>query len=285
MTVLVAGASGTTGSEVLAQLAAAGVDVRAMSRSEEKAAALRRPGVEAVVADFGDAASLAAAMDGVDAAYVVTSAGPEMAAPEGAFARAAAGAGAHVVKLSVVGAALDAPLRFGRVHAESEAAIEAAGGSWTFLKPNGFMQNDLAWAAQVPSGTIAGPVMDASWAIVDVRDIAAVAVAALTDPATYAGRRITVTGPEPRTPRDRVASLAEILGGELTVVDVPIDAAKGQLRSYGLGDWTVAALGELFALYAAGDAAGVSPDAEAVLGRPPRRWEDFAADHAAAFTG
>jgi uncharacterized protein YbjT (DUF2867 family) len=285
MTVLVAGASGTTGSEVLAQLVAAGVDVRAMSRSKEKAAALRGPGVEAVVATYDDPASLASAFEGVGAAYVVTSARSDMAEIEGAFARAAADAGAHLVKLSVVGADRGSPLRFNRAHAETEATIEALGGSWTFVRPGGFMQNDLAWAAQVPSGTIAGPVVDAAWSIVDVRDIAAVAVAALTDPATHAGRPITVTGPEPRTPRDRVAALAEILGRELTVVDVPIDAAKEQLRSYGLDDWTVDGLGELFAFYASGGAAGVSPDAEAVLGRPSRRWEDFAADHAPAFTG
>ena len=285
MTILVAGASGTTGAEVVRQLVEAGIPVRAMSRSQEKATALRGPGVEPVVANYDDPASLASAFEGVAAAYVVTSAGSEMAATEGGFARAAADAGAHLVKLSVVGADRGSPLRFNRAHAETEAAIEALGGSWTFVRPGGFMQNDLAWAAQVPSGAIAGPVMDAAWSIVDVRDIAAVAVAALTDPTAYAGRRITVTGPEPRTPRDRVAALAEILGRELTAVDVPIDAAKAQLRGYGLDDWTVDGLGELFAFYAEGLATGVAPDAEAILGRPPRSWEEFAADHAAAFRG
>lgn len=283
MTVLVAGATGTTGSEVVAQLVEAGVPVRAMSRSEEKAAELRAPGVDAVVAAYDDPASLAAAFDGVKAAYVVTSAAPDMAETEGAFARAAAEAGAHVVKLSVVDASADAPLRFGRMHAESEAAIEAAGGSWTFVRPNGFMQNDLAWAAQVPSGTIAGPVMDAAWSIVDVVDVAAVAVAALTVPEEHAGKRITVTGPEARTPRDRVAALAEILGRDLTVVDVPIDGVKEQMRGFGLPVWTVDALGELFALYADGLAAGVSTDVEAVLGRRPGSWEAFATQNAAAF--
>lgn len=285
MTILVAGASGTTGAEVVRQLVEAGIPVRAMSRSQEKATALRGPGVEPVVANYDDPASLASAFEGVAAAYVVTSAGSEMAATEGGFARAAADAGAHLVKLSVVGADRGSPLRFNRAHAETEAAIEALGGSWTFVRPGGFMQNDLAWAAQVPSGAIAGPVMDAAWSIVDVRDVAAVAVAALTDPATYGGRRITVTGPEPRTPRDRVAALAEILGRELTVVDIPIEAAKEQLRGYGLDGWTVDGLGELFAFFAEGLAVEVAPDAEAVLGRPPRRWEDFAADHAVAFRG
>lgn len=283
MTVLVAGATGTTGSEVVAQLVEAGVPVRAMSREEANTDGLRAQGVEPVVASYDDPAALAAAMDGVRAAYIVSPAAPDMADTQGAFARAAADAGAHVVKLSVIGASADAPLRFGRVHAESEAAIEAAGGSWTFVRPNGFMQNDLAWAAQIPSGTVRGPVMDAAWSIVDVTDVAAVAVAALTVPEEHAGKRITVTGPEARTPRDRVVALAEILGREIAVEDVPIDAVKEQLRGYGLTEWTVDGLGELFALYAEGLAADVAPDIEAVLGRRPGSWEAFATQNAAAF--
>ena len=284
MTVLVAGATGTTGAAVVAQLVDAGAEVRALTRSAEKAEALRAAGVEPVVAAFDDPASLAAALDGVKAAYVVTPAAPEMAATEGAFAQAANDAGAHVVKLSVVGADAGSPLRFGRAHAESEAAIEALGGSWTFVRPNGFMQNDLSWAAQVPSGTIAGPVMDAAWSIVDVDDVAAVAVAALTIPGEHAGRRITVTGREARTPRDRVAALAEILGRELEAVEVPLEAVKEQLRGYGLDAWTVDGLGEVFANYAEGLGADVSSDVEHVLGRLPGTWEGFATQHAAAFT-
>ncbi len=283
MTVLVAGASGTTGSEVAAQLAEAGVPVRAMTRSPEKVEAVRRPGVEPVVAAFDDPASLAAAFDGVSAAYVATTAAPDMAATEGAFARAAAEAGAHLVKLSVIGASPDSPLRFGRVHAETEEAIQAAGGSWTFVRPNGFMQNDLAWAAQVPSGTIAGPVMDAAWSIVDVVDVAAVAVAALTVPDEHRGKAITVTGPAALTPRERIAVLAETLVRELAVVDVPIDAVKEQLAGYGLPPWTVDGLGELFALYAEGLAAEVSAEIETVLGRRAGSWQSFVTQNAGAF--
>lgn len=283
MTVLVAGASGTSGSIVVAQLVAAGVDVRAMTRSPQKADGLLAPGVEPIVASFSDPASLAAALDGVSAAYICTAAAPDMAEPEGAFARAAAEAGAHLVKLSVIGATADSPLAFNRMHAETEQAIEAIGASWTFVRPNGFMQNDLAWAAQVPSGSIAGPVMDAAWSIVDVRDVAAVAVAALTDPDTYRGERLSVTGPQARTPRDRVQALSESLGLGLAVVDVPIPAAVEQLRGYGVAAWTADALGELFELYASGGAADVAPDAERVLGRPTRDWETFVAAHSAAF--
>jgi len=285
MTVLVAGATGTTGSAIVRHLRAAGVPVRAMSRSADKATMLTGPGVEGVIASFDDAESLARAFAGVSAAYVVSVSSPDVAATEGSFARAAAAAQAHLVKLSVIGASTDAPLRFAVHHAESEAAIEDAGGTWTFLQPNGFMQNDLAWAAQIPSGTVAGPVMDAPWSIVDVDDVAAVAVAALTSRESFAGQRVLVTGPEARTPRDRVTALAAILGRELAVVDLPIDAVKEQLRGYGLSPWYADGLGELFALYATGQAAAVAPDVERVLGRPGRRWEDFAAAHTADFSG
>jgi uncharacterized protein YbjT (DUF2867 family) len=284
MTILVAGAAGLTGSAVLTALTAAGADVRALSRSPERADSLRRPGVDAVAAAFDDPAALQAAFTGVDAAYLATPSTPRLADTEAAFARAAAQAGTHLVKLSTMGAAADSPLRFGRVHAESEAAIEAAGGTWTFLRPNGFMQNDLAWAAQVPSGTIAGPVMDAAWSIVDARDVAAVAAAVLTDRSRYAGVRIGITGPEARTPRDRVRALAEILGRELAVVDVPVPSVAEQLRGYGLPAWQVDGLAELFELYRLGQATAVIPDADLPLGRPRSTWETFAADHAASFT-
>lgn len=285
MTVLVTGASGTTGSAVADQLVAAGVPVRATTRSSATADGLRRPGVEAVVASPDDPASLDAAFAGVSAVYVATPSTPDIAATEGVYARAAAAAGAHLVKLSVIGASSDSPLRFARGHAEAEGAVEASGATWTFVQPNGFMQNDLAWAAQIPGGTVAGPVMDAAWSIVDVHDVAAVAVAALTDPQNHVGRRIAVTGPEGRTPRDRVLALGRILGRELEVVDVPLDATREQFLGYGMPEWYVDGLIELFELYATGVAADVAPDVEKVLGRPARSWEQFAADHAAAFGG
>ena len=279
MTVLVAGATGVTGSAVLAHLVAAGVETRAMSRSADNAEQLRRSGADVVVAPFDDADALRSAFSGVTAAYLATPSSPDMAATESAFARVAADAHAHLVKLSVIGAAVDSPLRFARHHAESEQAIEAIGGTWTFLQPNGFMQNNLDWATQIPSGTIAGPVMDAAWSIVDVADIAAVAVAALTSPDAYASRRIVITGPQARTPRDLVGVLAKEIGRELDVIDVPIVGAKDQLRSFGVPEWYVEGLGELFELYATGAASAVSPDAEAVLQHGLRTWEDFVTNH------
>lgn len=288
MSILVAGATGTTGSEVVRRLVGAGVPVRALTRSADKAAALTAAGAEPVIAALDDADAVARAADGATAAYVATSSSPELPDLEGAFARTLAAVGVPLVKLSVIGASLDSPVRFGRGHAASEAAIEAAygeAGGWTFLQPNGFMQNDLSWAQQLPGGTIAGPVMDARWSIIDVADIGAAAVAALTDPAAFAGQRLVLTGPAALSPRERVAVLSRVIGRELAVVDVPLPAFAATLRGFGMADWYVEALVELMELYATGAAAALSPDGEKLLGRPLRTWDQFVTDHRDQFAG
>lgn len=286
MTVLVVGATGTTGGEVLRQLVAAGKKVRALSRGGDGAQRLRDEGREVVVADLADPATLPAALEGVDAVFVAQPASPELPAHETALAQAAADAGVGLfVQLSVVGASPDSPLDFGRIHAAAEEAIAATGVPVCVLRPNGFMQNTLAWAAQVPSGTIAGPVMDARWSIVDAADIGAVAVAAIQDPAGHAGRVHTLTGAEASSPREQVAILSELLGTELSVQDVPVPAFVAQLGQYGVPPWTAERLGELFALYADGLAEGVAPDIERVLGRPPRDFRAWAQANLEAFRG
>jgi (4-alkanoyl-5-oxo-2,5-dihydrofuran-3-yl)methyl phosphate reductase len=278
--ILVCGATGTTGGAVLRQLRGDQQPVRAMTRSAQSAERLRGGGVEAVVADLADPDSLGAALEGADAVYVASPATDQVAEHEGNLARAAAAAGVgHVVKLSVIGAAVDAPLTFGRLHGRAEAAVQASGVPFTMLRPNGFMQNTLAWAAQIPSGTIRGPVMNARWAILDVRDIAAVAARVLESPAEHAGQVYTLTGPEASSPHEQVEILAEVLERPLESVEVPVQEAQEQMRSAGVPAQTADWLGELWRMYAEGHAEAVSPDVERVTGRTPYTYHQFAEDH------
>lgn len=280
MTVLVCGATGTTGGAVLRQLRGDRVPVRALTRNPESAAALRSTGVEAVVGDLGDPASLGPALKGVDAVYVASPAGPDIGAHEGNLARAAVQAGVgHLVKLSVIGAASDAPLTFGRVHHDAEQAIVESNIPSTMLRPTGFMQNTLAWAAQIPSGRIAGPVMHARWSILDVRDIAAVAGRVLESPAEHSGQAYILTGPQAVSPHEQVEILSDLLERPLQTIDLPIEAAQEQLRTMGLPAATVDGLGELWRCYADGLSEAVSPDVERVTGRPPYTYRQFAEDH------
>ena len=278
--ILVCGATGTTGGAVLRQLRGDQRPVRAMTRSPEAAQRLRRDGVEAVVADLGDTGSLGPALEGVDAVYVAHPATTALAEHEGNLAAAAAEAGVgHLVKLSVIGAGHDAPITFGRLHGAAEAAVRAAGVPWTMLRPNGFMQNTLGWADQIPSGTIRGPVMHARWAIVDVRDIATVAAAVLEAPADHVERVYTLTGPAALSPHEEVEILAELLEQPLETDDAPVQAVQAGMREAGVPAQTLDWLGELWRMYEQGLAESVSPDIERVTGRSPYTFRQFAEDH------
>lgn len=284
MTVLVCGATGTTGREVVRQLRAIGVPVRALTRSDDAASRLRSGGVDAVVGDLGDPPSLAAALDGVDAVFVASPASPRIAELEGDLAVAATSAGVgHLVKLSVIGCSPESPFMFGRLHYDAERAVIESGIAWTMVRPNGFMQDTLAWSGQIRDGVVRLPVVDARWSIVDVRDIAAVAVAALTDPAAHAGVAYTVTGPEATSPREQVAILGQVLERELVAEAVTIEEAKESMTASGVPEWTAERLGELLALYADGLAAKTSRAVQRLTGRPPRSYRQFALDHRDAF--
>lgn len=293
MRVLVVGATGTTGSEVIRRLrdpdhpvvsATPAMAVRAMTRSAEAAQRLRAAGLEVVLADLGDPASLAAALEGVNAVYVATSASPQLPDLEGTLATAAAAAGVeHLVKLSVIGASAQSPLTFARLHHASEERIRASGLGWTMVRPNGFMQNTLGWAQQIPSGVIHTPVPDARWSIVDVRDVADVAVAALLDPAAHAGLAYEVTGPDGSSPREQAAVLAELLGVSLDVREVAIAEAVEAMKSQGWPAWSAERMGELLEFYATGAAAAPAAGVQEATGRPPRTYRDFATDHRRSF--
>jgi uncharacterized protein YbjT (DUF2867 family) len=286
MRVLVVGATGTTGSEVLSQLRADGVAVRAVTRSGESAARLREQGIDAVVADLSDPESLPGALAGIDSVYVASPASPDLAEREGALAAAAVRAGVrHLVKLSVIGSLPDSPIAFGRMHHAAEQAVGASGIPCTMIRPNGFMQNTLAWAGQIATGTVYGPVMDAQWSIVDVRDVAAVAVAALKDPDAHAAKAYTATGPDASSPREQIAILGEILGREILVQEVSIEQAKLSMLEAGWPEWNVERMGELFKLYADGLAEQTSPDILAVTGVAPRDFRRFASDQRRSFGG
>jgi uncharacterized protein YbjT (DUF2867 family) len=280
---LVTGATGTTGTEVLRGLRDREVDVRALIHDESKADAVKELGAEAVVGEMGDPKTLEPALEGVECAYLVSPLSPMQAEYEQVFVETAKAAGVkHVVKLSTIGASTQSPLRFGRNHAVVEQALRDSGLEWTFLRPNGFMQNNLAWPPRVQDGTFYSPVPDAAFSIVDARDVAEVAVAALTSEG-HAGKAYALTGPEAVSYRDQARRLFAAAGREVEVTEVPADAVKQALVEAGVPPWNAEGLAELWELYASGGATLVATGVQDVLGRPPRDLDTFARDHADAF--
>jgi uncharacterized protein YbjT (DUF2867 family) len=281
-TILVTGATGSTGAALVRELVARGAPVTAMVR---KAAAAVPEGVPHAVADFDDADAVAAALRGVRAAYLVTPSSERAQEQQERFVEAAAAAGVgHLVVLSQYAAAEDSPVRFLRYHAAVERRVRESGVGYTFLRPNLFFQGLLALADMVRTqGRIMAPIGEAAVSAVDVRDIAAVAAVALTRPG-HVDRAYEITGPAALTHREMAAGIGAAIGRPVEFVDVaPADFAAA-LRG-ALPDWQVEGLLEDYAHYSRGEAARVHPTVAEVTGVPARDFATFARDHAAAFGG
>ncbi len=253
-----------------------------MVRSAEKGAKVKELGAMPVVGDLDDPASLTAALDGVDRVFLLAS-GPTQVAQETAVIRAAADAGASIVKLSVVGADPDSPVMFAAVHGQGERVLAESGVPHTLLRANDFMQNSFGWAAQIPSGSIATANADDPIASIDVSDIAAAAVAALTGDG-HEGKVYELSGPEALTRRQQIAVVAAALGREIAVVPLTPEQAKSGMIQAGYPAEVAEGLRELMELvYQPGYAAGVTDGVLQATGRSPRGWREFADDHAAVW--
>ena len=282
--ILVVGATGTNGREVVHRLADSGRAVRALVRNPSRAGDLQRPGVEIAGGELDDVASLEAALAGVDRAFLVAAVDPNYVEWVGNFAEAAKRSGSpHVVKFSAMGADAGSPVELLRQHGESDALLVGSGLPCTFLQPNSFYQN-IFWSTGTikDHGAFYLPVGDARQSQLDVRDIASVAVKALTGPG-HEGKTYELTGPEALTFREIADQLSKATGKPIRYVPVTRDAAEESMRKAGMPDWNVRALGELYGFFASGQAARLSDAIERVTDRPPIRFEQFARDFASLF--
>ena len=280
--VLVTGATGNTGTALLTLLAERGTSVRAMVRKQSDAAKLPE-GVTAVFADFDNAGSLAAALHGTSRAYLVTPSSEQAQAQQLRFADLAVQAGVQqLVVLSQLAAAEHSPVRFLRYHAAVERHVQNLGIDYTFLQPNLYFQGLLAFAGSIAADNrFYAPIGDATISAVDVRDIAAVAAAALTE--TGHGRQTyPLTGPAALTHTEIAAALSAALGRAITFLDVSPDTFAGSLEGI-LPPWQVAGLLEDYAHYSRGEAATITPIVEQVTGQPPTGVAQFAHDYAPRF--
>lgn len=184
--ILVTGATGTVGREVVKQLSGAGQRVRAFIHAAEKAASLKGGNVETAVGDFTKPETVRAALAGADKLFLVSPADKSatIASVEAPVVDEAKRAGVrHVVKLSVIGCNLDNPISLGRWHREAENKIEASGIPWTFLRPNFFMASFAVYMGATirAEGAFYAPANDGEISMIDPSDIAGCAVAAFAD--------------------------------------------------------------------------------------------------------
>ncbi|WP_097991467.1 NAD(P)H-binding protein [Streptomyces sp. f51] len=278
--ILVTGATGAVGREVAGLLAAAG-PVRILARRPERLT-VRGDGVEVVEGAYGDRPALDRALEGVSSVFLVTNSPTDPDDERVAGAAAAAGV-RHLVKLSMMAVeeagADDFIIRWQR---RNEETIRASGVPWTFVRPRTFMSNTLSWAPGIRSaGVVRALYGDAPVACVDPRDVAAVAVAALTG-AGHEGRTYAVSGPEAITAREQTAQLSRVLRRPLRFEELGLDAARKALLAKYPRPAAEAFL-ESAERQRAGAKAAVVPTVEELTGCQARPYRTWAADHADAF--
>jgi len=284
--ILVTGATGTVGREVVAQLAAAGAPVRALVRDPGKAAALLPAGVDLAPGDLDRPATLAAALQGVEKVFLLSPADPRQVEQQGNVILAARRAGVgHVVKMSALGASTGSPVSLLRWHRQTEKELEKSGVAYTHLRPHFFMQNMLGMAAAIAAqGVVHAPMKDGRVSIVDARDIAAVAVGVLTR-AGHEGKTYDVTGPEALSYADMAGKISAAIDKQVTYVNVPFTEARRDLVGAGMPEWLADSLLGLYGLFGAGHGSLVTNVVAEVAKKQPRTFDEFAREHAAAFRG
>ncbi|UJW30142.1 NAD(P)H-binding protein [Saccharothrix sp. AJ9571] len=264
--IVVTGATGNVGRPLVQALTDVGEQVTAVSRTNTI------PGVRQHHADLRQPETLRPALAGASALFLMAS--PDIDLTEVVKTALDAGIG-RIVLLSSQGVAT------GRHPAVHEAAVTAGSPEWTLLRPGGFHSNTFAWAETIRTRRlVAAPFADIALPTVDPADIAGIAAAALTRPGHH-GQAYVLTGPEPITPRQQVAALADALGEPVGFQEQTRAEARAQMLGYMPEPVAEATLDILGTPLPAEQE--VSADVERVLGRPPRDFADWAARNSAAF--
>ena len=281
--ILITGATGNVGRELVKQLDAQGVPLRVVSRDKAKVAALSQR-VERVIGNLRDRATAQDAVSGVERIFMVSLIFDEGQQADRLLIEEALRAGVrHIVKLSTFGTqvALDSPI--GRLHREGEQLIEGSGLAWTFLRPGGFMSNSLQWVGTIKSeGAVFNPMGEGKYAPIAPGDIAAVATLALTA-SGHEGKAYGLTGPEALTTREQVRILSDALGKPIKCVDIPISVAAERLQKAGAPGFLIEGLTYFWNRVKEGTGDFQNNEVERLTGCRARTFEDWCRERRSSF--
>lgn len=271
MKILITGATGTVGSNLVSQLFEMGHQVRALTRNPAKA---NFPaGVEVFQGDLTQPETLIPALEGVDSLHLINFGGDDFAPLQ---------TGAEIVALAEKAGVRRVTVLRGGQKGALESAVEGSSMAWTMLEPVEFMSNIRRWSYGIQAaGSVRQPFGDRKTAIVHEADIAAVAAGVLTQDG-HGGKSYSISGPEVTTPREMTRMIGEAIGREVQFVDLTPDEARAEWGGFGLpGD----IVEFLLWVYANTPPQGytVVPTVEQITGKPARSFAQWAAENAALF--
>lgn len=281
MIFLITGATGDVGSKLVDGLIRCGERPRVFVRDKEKAQSRFANGVDIFVGDLADATSFKAALEGVEALFLLNS-GPQIPARDELAAKSAKAAGVRlVVKLSSMD--VQHGLAIGAWHEQGEAAIRETGIPFTFVQPTGFMSNLLAWAPSVRTDSVVRSATgEGRRAFIHSEDIAAVSVRALTT-GSYEGQALPITGPDALSFAEVAFRLGAAIGKPVAYVPISDDEARRRYSAISGSEEETEAHIALWRAIREGRLATVTDHVERILGRKPIALDQWIAENTAAF--
>ncbi|HEX5977525.1 MAG TPA: SDR family oxidoreductase [Nitrososphaeraceae archaeon] len=284
--ILVTGATGNIGSEVVKELLsdAPDVSIKAAVHSSQNVKKVKSDArVKVIQIDYNEPETVREALNGVDKLFLLTPDVPNAADLASNVVIEAKKAGIkQIVKQSVMGAALEADVGTMRLHRQVEKFIEQSGIPFTFLRPNEFMQNFINFHSPSIKGNNAFyiPLEDAKVSLVDVRDIAGVAVKSLIDEDKHKNKTYLITGPEALSYHQVAEILSNTTGRKINYVNISDGEARSAMKEIGMSDWLINTVSELSEYFRKGKASEISPAVEDVTGNKPISFSQFANDYA-----
>ena len=299
-TILVTGATGTVGSEVVKQLVSSSssssdnndIIIRAAFHSQNKADIFKqynnKKTVQIVNMDYNKSETIADALNHVDKLFLLNLPAPNMAVYSNLVKEIRKYGGInHIVKLSSMAAEETGfETIIGRIHREEEKIIEESGIPSTFLRPGSFMQNFVNFLGQTikTQNAFYLPAGDGKVSFVDARDIAAISVRALTNGnQQYIGKAYAITGQEAISYRQAAEILSKEIGRRISYVDIPEEDSRKGMKENGMDDWLIDAIMEFYSIIKAGRASQTTNVVEQITGRKPIPFTQFARDYAGSF--
>lgn len=285
--ILVTGATGTIGKQVVRALRERGLAVRAGARTPETLKDLQALGAETVRIDWDDSATLAAAFAGVERVFLLTPfVEDDLPHVEAALAAAREAGVSFILRMSAAGADADAPAALPRHHGQGENLVKDSGIGWAVIRPNFFQDNFVTFQSGSikAQGAFYGASGEGKTTYVSAADVGASAAAILAEPDKHASQTYVLTGPEAVSDGEAAGLISAQIGREVKFVNLSADDLAASLRGQGAPEWQVQALLFLESAKANGWASQVSPAVESITGRAPESLQTFLTRNQARFS-
>ena len=280
--ILVTGATGNIGSELVKLLVAKELPVRVISRDEKKVSHLN-PSVQRVIGDRHDPSVVRQAAQEADKVFMLVTPFDKNHEADRLLIEEAKQAGAGQMVMISSGTVHIETNAIGRLHREKEELVEQSGIPWTILRPGGFMSNSLQWADTIKSQSkVFNPMGKGKTPPISPYDIAGVAAVALTCPG-HEAKAYDLTGAELLSTPEQVEILSKVIGKPIDCVDIPVEVAAERAIASGLPEVLVKSLAELWVQVRKEAGAFQTNEVERLTGRPAQTFETWCREHRSAF--